>query len=154
MRKRNFTRLQRIIIVVACLLSIALAGTCVFMLTGVATYMQDAQDGAGIIGLIHSNEAAESFKTSINEYRDKSERFAQELLSHSFTDVEDFSLTIARMRKDYGIYFVRYFKDGVEYSLANQPFDMTTTLPKGSKTPVVMLTDMIDTSVYYFWGSE
>ena len=126
MQKRNFTRLQRIIIVMACLLSIGLAGTCMFMLTGVATYMQDAQDGAGIIGLIHSNEAAESFKSSINDYRDKSERFAQELLSKSFSDADDFSLAIARLRKDYGIYFARYFKDGVEYSLANQPFDMTT----------------------------
>ena len=147
MQKRNFTRLQRIIIVAACLLSIALAGTCVFMLTGVTDYMQDAQDGAGIIGLINSNEAAESFKSSINTYRDKSERFAQELLSKSFSDADDFALSIARLRKDYDIYFARYFKNGVEYSLANQPFDMTReskAVIEGSKKNVSFCAGVVE----------
>ena len=140
MRKRNFTRLQRIIIVVACLFGIALIGTGTILLAYAPNYLQRAQDGAGGIGLIHTNKAAEDFKTSIDAFREKSERFAQDLISKSFKDVEDFSLSIGQLRKQYNaqlkqeddsesknddLYFVRYFKDNKEYSLSNQPFDMT-----------------------------
>ena len=128
MRKRNGSRRILFVIILAGLISIALAGTCAFMLAGVANSLQSAEEGAGIIGLIHSNEAADSFKDSIDAYRAKSEVFVQELLGNSFSEVDDFSLAISRLNRQDNfseIMFIRYFKGGVEYSLSNQPFDMT-----------------------------
>ncbi|MBO4468306.1 MAG: GGDEF domain-containing protein [Clostridia bacterium] len=123
MFKIRSKKARSIVIIVICLVSIALVGSSVAML---ANYSGVMHEGAGIIGIVNSNKSADSFRATIDEYREKSENLAETLLSNSFADVDDFSLSLSSMTRDdrfSEIMFMRYFKDGVEYSLNNQEFD-------------------------------
>ena len=146
MLKRLTNRLHSIIIIVMCLVSIILVGSSVAML---ASYSSEMHEGAGMIGLIYSKEAADDFIKTINSYRDKSEQFAKHLLSENHMDVSSFTVTAARLRKDQfsDIMFIRYFKDNVEYSLSNAPFDMTMeskAVIVGAKTGEIFCTGVVE----------
>ena len=123
MRKgKRSKRIRGIIFILVCLVGIVLIGSSFAML---AEYSRVMHQGAGIIGLIHSDDAAETFRASIDRYRTKSEQFAERLESASVTSVDDLAVNIGLLSKNKQfseIMFARYFKDGVEYSLSTQPF--------------------------------
>ncbi len=151
MPKRLSRRFRNIIIIVICFVSIILVGSSVAML---AQYANVMNEGAGIIGLINSDQAADIFRTAIDKYRNKSEQFAENLLSDNIISTETFSLGVNKLLKDsrYSeIMFARYFKDGVEYSLNNQPFDMTyesKAVIVGSRMEVAFCTGIVEDRQY------
>lgn len=122
MAKKLSKNLNGIIIIIICLISVALVGSSAAIL---AEYSRNMHDGAGIIGLINSDEAADTFKKSIDDYKSKAEKFVKELLAQNYADVDDFSIALNRAGKASEAMFIRYFKGGVEYLLSNQPYDQT-----------------------------
>lgn len=151
MLKRLANRLHSIIIIIMCLVSIVLVGSSFAMLV---TYSGEMHDGAGMIGLIYSKEAADSFIKSIDSYRSKAELFSEHLLAQSFNEVDGFSVATARLSKEEqfkDIMFIRYFKDNIEYSLSNQPFDMTMeskAVIVGAKTGETFCTGVVEDRQY------
>lgn len=125
MAKRIGNRFNSVIIIIVCLISIVLVGSSFAMLVN---YSRVMHEGAGVIGLINSDEAAGGFRTAIDNYKSKSEKLADTLMKNGFADVDDFSvkLNLLSREKEYAeIMFMRYFKSGVEYALNNEPYDMT-----------------------------
>ena len=120
MPKKFNRRLQSIIIIVVSLISIALVGVSVTML---ANYSGTMHDGAGVIGLMNSDAASDTFRASLDKYRDKSENLVRGLMADAYDSVDDFSLALNRAGKAGGAMFVRYFKGGKEYLLSNQVYD-------------------------------
>lgn len=122
MPKKANRSFQSIIIIIVCLVSIVLVG---FSAAILADYSQSMHDGAGVIGLINSDEAAVTFRDSLDKYKEKSENLVRGLMAENFNSVDEFSVSLNRAGKAAGVMFIRYFMDGKEYSLSNDVFDQT-----------------------------
>ena len=147
MAKQANKRINNVVVIIICLISLVLIGSSVAML---ATYTHNMQEGAGVIGLLHANEAAELFKDSINAYRDKSELFGRTVLAGGYTSEGDFATQLKRIGLDdrfNEIMFMRYFRNGQEYNLGAQPFDMTIESKQvlvGSKLDTTFCAGVVD----------
>lgn len=133
MQKRVTSRINSIVIIVMCLVSIVLVGSSAAMLTG---YSKTLHSGAEILGLVYSKQTSDDFTKAMNSYRTRSETFAENLMEMPMESIDELSLSIGRVNKQAQfkeIMFIRYFRDGVEYSLGDREFDMT----KESKSVLV-----------------
>ncbi|MBO4432105.1 MAG: EAL domain-containing protein [Clostridia bacterium] len=119
MPKKVSKNLQSIFIIIACLLSIILVGISVAIL---GDYSQTMHDGAGVIGLMNSDDAAVTFRDSIDRYKEKAENLVKGLMAESYDSADDFSVSLSRAGKADGAMFLRYFNDGKEYLLNNQVY--------------------------------
>ncbi|MBO4734616.1 MAG: EAL domain-containing protein [Clostridia bacterium] len=147
-KEKNSRRFQSVVIIVVCLISVVLVGVSAAIL---AEYSRSMHDGAGVIGLINSDTASDVFRESIDNYKAKAEKFAKEVLADNYTSVEDFSFGISRRGKSTEAMFIRYFKGGIEYSLSNQPYDMTTESKQvivGSRMEVSFCAGIIEDRQY------
>ncbi|MBR5922215.1 MAG: GGDEF domain-containing protein [Clostridia bacterium] len=137
MQKRTTSRINSILIIVMCLVSIVLVGSSVAMLTG---YSKTLHNGAEVLGLVYSKQTSDDFTKVMNTYRTRSETFAENLMGMPMESVDELSLGIGRVNKEKQfkeIMFIRYFRDGKEYSLGDREFDMTREAKSvlvGSKT--------------------
>ena len=127
MLSKNF---QSIFIIVACLISIILVGISVALL---GDYSQNMHDGAGVIGLMNSDDAAVTFRDSIDRYKENAENLVKGVTAENYKSDSAFSVALSRAGKAGGAMFLRYFNDGTEYLLTNQPYDET----KESKAVIV-----------------
>lgn len=89
------------------------------------------EDEAGNIALQYVDSAANNLKVGLEVYESKAHDFGVSILGGSYDDEEDFSIQMHRMSKEsrYGdIYFIRYFKNGAEYNVADNEFNITMEL--------------------------
>ena len=122
--KRFAKNSQVLMIALIILTSVVLVASSILLLSRASAGMQE---GAEAVGLLHANEAAEQLRSAVNTYRDKSALFGSSLMSSGFTDQNDFLLKFKSLNNDprFSVFmFMRYFKDGQEYSLNAQPFNM------------------------------
>ena len=121
-RSRNYLLILTLFV---CILMIA---GCIAMLI---RYSGTIEEEAGNTALHYVESGANDLSAALDVFKSKAYDFAVTVTSGSYEDEEDFSIQMHRLSRDEQfseIYFLRYFKNGAEFNVADNEFDFQMEL--------------------------
>ena len=127
MRKIFRKHAPEIALVFATVLSFVLMGCSIVMLK---EYTKELEDQAALKGLLYATDISSLLSKTVQSYNNKTELLAEKIAANA-SDSADFSNVLNRMEasgedKQFSdVMDIRYFKDGVEYSIVGDVYNKT-----------------------------
>ena len=123
--KKHLHKYTLLLVLFICVLMIV---ACVAM---IAQYYSTIEEEAGIVAQQNIDNAANHLKVGVEVYKSMAYDFGMTLISGTYENEDDFSTQMHRMSKDtrFGdIYFMRYFKNGSEFNVVDDEFNISLEL--------------------------
>ncbi len=115
-KDENLKGLQTLVLILIVLVSGALIAGSLLMLL---TYSQSIEEEASYVGMRYSGETANHLKVAVDEYEERAENLARNVMRGSVSTSTEFGANLRHLGvDDSDLMFARYFKDGTEYSVS------------------------------------